>query len=171
MTTESRLIALATLLGQDIATLAARDGNLADLPTANKTTFVAAIAEIYQMAQGSAGGTAGAAIDDMAGDGNTTVTWSADKIFDSIQSAMNTLRDSILGGAGAAFDTLQELATALGSDPNFATTITAELANRVRFDQSQTLTAAQKLQACQNIGIGDPEADLVAAYTTARGTI
>jgi len=39
----------------------------------------------------------------------------------------------------------------------------------VRFDAAQTLTVAQQLTACTNIGIGNPAVDLVAVYTTARG--
>jgi hypothetical protein len=37
------------------------------------------------------------------------------------------VKDSLLNGAGAAFDTLIELANALGNDPNFATTVATQL--------------------------------------------
>jgi hypothetical protein len=37
----------------------------------------------------------------------------------------------VIGSAPAVLDTLQELATALGNDPNFATTITTSLGNKV----------------------------------------
>ena len=39
---------------------------------------------------------------------------------------------------------------------------------RVRFDAVQSLTTPQKLQACTNLGIGDPEANFAAAYATAK---
>lgn len=42
-------------------------------------------------------------------------------------AALAALKSEILGGAGAAFDTLQELATALGNDPNFATTLAGQI--------------------------------------------
>ena len=38
----------------------------------------------------------------------------------------------------------------------------------VRFDAAQTLTPQEKLQACQNLGVGNPDADLVAAYNAAK---
>jgi hypothetical protein len=38
----------------------------------------------------------------------------------------------------------------------------------VRFDASQTLTTPQMLQACTNLGIGDPDTDFLAAYNAAK---
>jgi hypothetical protein len=69
-------------------------------------------------------------------------------------------------GAPALLDTLDELAAALGDDPNFATTMTTALGNRVRYDAAQSLTAPQKTQACTNIGIGEPDTDFVATFNT-----
>ena len=107
-------------------------------------------------------------INDTAGSGDTSVTWSADKIYDTIEAAKLAIKNDLVNGASAALDTLSELASALNNDPSFAVTIATELGSRVRFDSAQTLTAAQKLQACTNIGIGDPERDLAAAYVTAK---
>jgi len=76
----------------------------------------------------------------------------------------------IVGAAPAALDTLTELADALGNDPDFAATITGLLANKVDFSVAQTLTAPEQLQACQNIGVGNPENDFVATFTTALNT-
>lgn len=175
-TTETRLIALAQAIGADIKAIKNVEGDLSALTTTNKTSLVAAINELV----GAVGG-GGVAINDTAGDGDLLVTWSANKIFDAIAEASNTLRDSILGGAGAAFDTLQELATALGGDADFATTIASGLNNRVRFDAAQTLTNPQKIQARANIAaaddaalaaliaaLGDTDVDLVSSYNTAK---
>ncbi|WP_236214004.1 hypothetical protein [Metapseudomonas otitidis] len=163
MTMETRLIALAQAIGADVKSLRAAQGDLTSLSTAAKGNLVAAINEVVGLV-----GAGGVQIDDGAGNGDTGVTWSADKIFDSIELAKQAVKDSILGGAGAALDTLKELADALNNDPNFAATIATQISNRVRYDAAQTLTTAQRLQACQNIGIGDPEADFVAAYNTAK---
>jgi hypothetical protein len=63
-----------------------------------------------------------------------------------------------------------ELANALGDDANFAGTMTTALANRVRYDAAQTLTAPQKVQAKSNIDaygnleIGNPDSDFVATF-------
>lgn len=163
MTMETRLIALAQAIGADVKSLRAAQGDLSSLSTTAKGNLVAAINEVVGLV-----GAGGVQIDDGAGNGDTVVTWSADKIFDSIELAKQAVKDSILGGAGAALDTLKELADALNNDPNFAATIATQISNRVRYDAAQTLTTAQRLQACQNIGIGDPEADFVAAYNTAK---
>ncbi|MDI6527354.1 hypothetical protein QMA71_17605 [Pseudomonas otitidis] len=160
---ETRLIALAQAIGSDVKSLRAAQGDLTSLSTTAKGNLVAAINEVFALV-----GAGGVQIDDGAGNGDTVVTWSADKIFDSIELAKQAVKDSILGGAGAALDTLKELADALNNDPNFAATIATQISNRVRYDAAQTLTTAQRLQACQNIGIGDPEADFVAAYNTAK---
>lgn len=163
MSLETRIVALAQAMGADVKTLTASQGTLTSLNTATKTSLVAAINELLALI-----GSAGASIDDAAGNGNTGVTWSADKIFDSIEAAKAAVKNEILGGAGAALDTLNELATALGNDPSFATTIAAEVANRVRYDAAQTLTSPQQAQARANIGAA--AASDVSALTTGLGT-
>lgn len=163
MTLETKLVALAQAIGADIKDLRTKQGDLTSLSTTAKTSLVASINELYGLL-----GSSGAVIDDGAGDGATSVTWSANKIFDSIAAANAALKDELVDGAGAALDTLKELADALNNDPNFAATIASEIANRVRYDAPQTLTTAQQLQACTNIGVGDPERDFVADYNTAK---
>ena len=157
MSLETRIIALAQAIGTDIKTLTIKQGDLTSLSTTAQGNLVAAINDLY----GAVGG-AGAQIND------TSVTWSADKIYDTIEAAKLAIKNDLVNGASAALDTLSELASALNNDPSFAVTIATELGSRVRFDSAQTLTAAQKLQACTNIGIGDPERDLAAAYVTAK---
>lgn len=120
-----------------------------------------------QVAELASGGS-GVQIDDTAGDGDTTVVWSADKVYDAIETAKQAVKDSLLNGAGAAYDTLKELQDLIVNDETIITTLSTAVANRVRYDDVQTLSTAQKLQACTNIGIGDPETDLVAAYNTAK---
>lgn len=168
-TLEARLIALAQAVGTDIKTARLARGDLATLSTTAKTSLVAAINELF-----AAIGTAGAAINDAAGNGNTTDTWSADKIFDSIEAAKTAVKNDLTAGAAAALDTLNELAAALGNDPNYATTIAGQIANRVRYDAVQALTVTQKVQALANIGavatldVGNTDRDLTADYVTAK---
>ena len=170
MTLEQRLISLAQAIGADVKAIRAAAGTLSSLNTTNKASLVAAINELQALVAGSAGVT----INDTAGDGATTVTWSADKIFDTIEAAKLAVKNDLTAGAAAALDTLSELAAALNNDPAFAATIAAEIANRVRYDAAQTLTQPQMAQARANIGaqsaaaIGDPDRDLVADYTAAK---
>ena len=169
MTLEGRLILLAQAIGADIKTLKSTDGSLSSLSTTNKTSLVAAINELV-----SSIGSAGAANNDTALAGNLVDTWSANKILESLELAKIAVTDSLTNGASAALNTLSELATALGNDPSFATTIATEISNRVRFDAIQTLTALQQAQALANIGgvaivtIGNADADLVATYVASK---
>lgn len=176
MSLETRIVALAQAMGVDVKALTAAQGSLSALNTTTKTSLVAAINELMTLI-----GSAGASIDDGAGNGNTAVTWSADKIFDSIEAAKTAVKNDLVGGAGAALDTLNELAAALGNDPSFAATIATEIANRVRFDAAQTLTSPQQAQARANIGaasaadvsglltgLGTYDRDYAADYTAAK---
>lgn len=172
MTLEQRLIQLAQAIGADIKALNIAQGALTDLDTTTKTSLVAAVNELKGIVDGLSGG--GAVINDAAGDGDTTVTWSADRIFDAIAAASAALKNELTNGAGAALDTLKELADALGNDPSFAATIAGEIANRVRYDAAQALSAPQQAQARDNIGaqaaaaVGDTDHDFVADYNTAK---
>lgn len=176
MSLETRIVALAQAMGADVKALTAAQGSLSALNTTTKTSLVAAINELMTLI-----GSAGASIDDGAGNGSTAVTWSADKIFDSIEAAKTAVKNDLVGGAGAALDTLNELAAALGNDPSFAATIATEIANRVRFDAAQTLTSPQQAQARANIGaasaadvsglltgLGTYDRDYAADYTAAK---
>lgn len=162
MSLEARIIALSQAIGADVKDLKTKQGDLTSLSTTAKSNIIAAINEL-NTAIGNA-----LQINDLAGNGSTTVTWSADKIFDTIEAAKAAVKNELINGASATLDTLNELAAALGNDANFAATIATELGNRVRFDAAQTLTTPQKLQACTNIGIGDPESDFSATYTAAK---
>lgn len=163
MSLETKLIAIAQAIGVDVKALKLADGDLTALTTTAKTSLVAAINELA-----AAVGGAGAVIDDAAGDGATTVVWSADKVYDSIEAAKVAVQSSILGGASAAYDTMVELQALFEANDTTSASFATALTNRVRFDAAQTLNAAQKLQACTNIGVGDPESDLVAAYVAAK---
>jgi hypothetical protein len=169
MSLETRVVALAQAIGADVKSLNANQGTLSSLTTTAKSNLVAAINELK-----AALASAGVAINDAATNGDTTVTWSADKIFDEIAAAKTAVTNSLVNGAGAALDTLAELATALGNDPSFATTIAGEIANRVRYDSAQTLTSPQQVQARSNIGaaaaadVGNTDRDFSADYATAK---
>ncbi|WP_197435402.1 hypothetical protein [Agrobacterium vitis] len=62
---------------------------------------------------------------------------------------------ALVNSSPAALDTLNELATALGNDPNFATTMSTALGNRLRVDTAaQGLTDTQKANGRTNMGLG-----------------
>jgi len=61
-----------------------------------------------------------------------------------VKSAIQAAITSLINASPAAMDTLAELATALGNDPNFATTITNALAQKAALAVAQTFTKAQR---------------------------
>ena len=137
------------------------NGNAADLSgltTANKTSLLAAINEIA-----AAVGGAGAAIVDtgMA----TTSVWSSSKTNTSIAAAVAAL----VATAPAALDTLNELAIALGNDPNFATTITTNLGLKAPA-ASPTFTGIVSGVTKAHVGLGsvDNTTDLQKPISTAE---
>lgn len=152
---------LATAAGTQIKELRTRVGALTSLTTTDKTSIVAAVNEV-KAAAGS-----GATIDDATT--ATTTAWSSSKTNTSI----GTQVAAVVNAAPAALDTLNELATALGNDANYAATTTSALGNRVRVDAAQAFTGAQKTQGRSNIDsasstdVGDTTTDFVAAFNAA----
>ena len=163
MTIETRIIALAEAIGADVKALKNADGNLGSLTTTAKTNLVAAINEVRAMVQAASGG-GGAVINDA---GTTTSdVWSASKVQSVVSAAATATKNELINGAGAALDTLAELATALGNDANYAATVAGQIAKRVRFDAAQTLTGPEKTQVLANIGAASS-----ADYTTLNSTV
>lgn len=185
MTQSTNLIALSQAIGTDIGTLFTNQGQLQNLTTSAKANIVAALNELNASIAG-----AGASINDAApstsavyssskteqvanaaasalisdGAASGTKTYSSSKIDTQINAAITALID----GAPEAYDTFKELADYVASDTTAVGAMTASINNRVRFDATQALTAPQQLTVCENIGIGDPTTDFVAAYTTAK---
>ena len=170
-TLQVRLQDLATRIATEVKALRTLlNGNAADnsaLITTAKTNLVAAINEVKAQAN-SLAASGGATIND-ASSSSTTQTYSIDKILLSISEARAALKAEILGGAGAAYDTLAELKAFLDSNSG---DIASLVANRLRFDAAQTLTGPQKAQGNANLGsaaladTGNLDANLVTTFET-----
>lgn len=160
MTLQTNLQSLISAVATDIKSLTTKQGNLANLTTTEKTNLVGALNELK---------TAISSVDLTVLLADTTAsatnkTWSIDKIKSEISASINAL----INGAPAALDTLKELADLLSSNDSAINSLVTSVSNRVRFDAAQTLTTEQQAQACTNIGIGNPETDLAAAYAAAK---
>jgi hypothetical protein len=105
-----------------------------------------------------------------------TTTYSSQMVDAQIAGA----KDEILGGAGAAVDTLGELQALMEADDTQTTGILDALGKRVRVDEAQPFTAPQQAQARTNIDaastgsvttlagqVGNVDTDFVAALTAA----
>lgn len=151
---------LAVRIATECKSIRATTGDKTALTTTDKTSLVAAINELKAALSGAAG------ILDSAGVGDTSHTWSADKII----TQLNAVKSDILGGAPAAYDTLLEIANQLSTDGGAISGLLTAVGNRVAFDQAQTLTAPQKAQAISNIGaisaadVGDVTTNFVTTF-------
>lgn len=153
------------------------NGNLADLSTLNttaKNNLVAAINEIDAELQAIAA-SGGATINDSA-TASTTQTYSITKIVTYVSDAIASAKDDILGGAGEAYDTLQELKLLLDSTDGDLSALTIAIGKRVSTEASQGLTTQEKQNARDNIDvyskseIGTPDTDFVATLNTAMAS-
>ena len=166
MSLETRLQELIAAIGPDIKALQDTRGILANLTTDAKDDLVSAINELDAAIEALQTGAAG--IDD--GVVSTTTTWSSQKTTDEIAQAIANL----IGGASAGYQTLAELQALLEDQDDAVAALVASIANRLRFDQPQSLTEAEKAQGNENLGSlslvqsGDVDVDLVALYNQAK---
>lgn len=83
---------------------------------------------------------------------------------------VSTAVSNLVAGAGAALDTLNELATALGNDANFATTISTSLGEKlVKSNNLSDLTSAATART--NLGLGTMAVEAAADYLTKAGNL
>lgn len=152
MSQQSNLASAFLRIASAINTIAGRVGTLSSLNTTDKTNLVAALNEVRGLIPSVA-----SVIDDSAT--GTSKTWSSTKIQSQITAALA----SLLGGAGGDSDTLKELADRI-------TALAQADSGLISFSQSQTLSAAQRLQAGTNLGLGDPAHNYVTAIEQALAT-
>lgn len=158
-TTQEEIDLAMTEIGTQFKLDRAAMGVLSSLTTTQKGSLVAAINELKASIAG-----AGAVINDAAA--STSSVYSSSKTDSQIATSRSELKAELLGGASAAYDTLQELVVYFEgldteNDAAIAALVTS-MGNRLRFDAAQTLTAPQKVQGNDNLGsvslvaFGDP---------------
>lgn len=148
-TLNENLKSFAAALGNDYkalkSSISATDnkiGTLAGLETTNKGDIVTAMNELKE------------SIVDVQGKAITE---------EAVDVKLSAKQDKLTPGSGI---------TLTGNTISASVDLSAlaeTVGKKVDYANAQTLTAAQKLQACTNIGIGDPSIDLVAIYNTAKG--
>ena len=142
-TLEQRLSSVIQAIGADIKALKTAKGDLSSLSTTQKSNLVGALNEIFTLASSKA-------------------------TQSDITTAIDSFKTEIMGvGVPEALNTLKEIATYIESDETLGVSLSTAVTKRVRFDDVQTLTTPEKLQACTNIGIGNPDIDLVAVFNAA----
>lgn len=163
MSLQTQISNLAVRVATECKAIRVVTGSLPSLSTTDKSSLVAAINELKTALTTAAG------VLDSATTGDTTHTWSANKII----SEINAAKTAIINGAPAAYDTLIEISDKLASDDSDISGLLTAMGNRVRFDAAQVLTAPQKVQALSNIGaisaadVGDVNSNFVTTFETA----
>lgn len=75
-----------------------------------------------------------------------------DSVAQAITDSAVALKNELLGGAGSAFDTFQELADLINSNKSVIEALQEVAAGKVAFDREQSLSDEQKATARTNIG-------------------
>jgi len=175
MSFSSNLSALAELLGVELDTL---DRAIADLQSkgATRQTAIDQLTISLNNLSNDVGNLdLGAVIDDSITD--PSKAWSSEKVTVEIAAA----KDSILGGAGDAYNTLIELQNAIVAAGGDVVGILSAQAKRVAVDIAQNFTTAEQDQGRANIGamslavfeeyklaIGDLTTNFVDKFTQSR---
>lgn len=97
---------------------------------------------------------------------SNTTTYSSNKIEAVVTAAKTAVKNELLGGAGAAYDTLKELADLIQTNVSAIDALEAIAAGHVRFDAVQELDDGKKTQARTNIGAAS-QTELTAVSGTA----
>jgi hypothetical protein len=166
MNLTDNLQALADAVGDEVKKVRVFINNnattLGALTTTNKSNLVAAVNELKD-AIDSIVAAGGASINDTTT--NTTSTWSSSKISAALAG--------ILDGVSEDFDTLAEIAAAIGNDPAFLTNLQTQIDHKVSWNTAaQGLSDSQKNNARINIGaagaddVGDTTTDFVTVFQT-----
>lgn len=148
MSQQTNLAAAFLRLVNAVNAVSGRVGTLGNLTTTDKTSLVNALNEV------KAAASSGAGINDSAT--ATTSTWSSTKV----QAQINAAITALINGAGSDADTLKELADKI-------TALAQADAGLLSVNQAQAFNAAQQLQGCQNLGLGDPTWNYVTAIEAA----
>ena len=148
---EETLVAFATKTAQEINKVRAERGALAGLSTQHKASIVGAINELETKIVA----TAGAAV-------------SSSAVDNKIQTAIAGLKTEIMGdNVPAALDTLKEIATAIQNDQTATAAMATAIADRIKLDSVQQLTAQQKQNVETTLNLGNTGVDLVSVFNQA----
>ena len=137
----TRITALINSIATDIKDVYAKIGNLSSLQTTTKSSLVGAINEIKS--------SGGLQINDSTPSASTTFSGTA--IESKIATAKTEVKNEILGGASAAYDTLQEIQAQMEADDTAASALATAVGQRPTYTET-----------------GDLDTDLVQLYNTAK---
>ena len=148
---EETLVAFATKTAQEINKVRAERGALAGLSTQHKASIVGAINELETKIVAASSGAV-----------------SSSDVDNKIQTAIAGLKTEIMGdNVPAALDTLKEIATAIQNDQTATAAMATAIADRIKLDSVQQLTAQQKQNVETTLNLGNTGVDLVSVFNQA----
>ena len=148
---EQTLVALTEKVATEFNRIRNERGALVSLDTNDKTSIVAAINELSDKIVISSGG---------------AVTGT--EVDSKIQTALAALKTEIMGdNVPEALNTLKELADALQNDSSATAAMATSIADRVKLDSVQLLTAQQKQNVETTLNLGNTSVDLVTVFNAA----
>ena len=165
MTLRQRIDALVDAIGKKIKEVIGQIGSTDMLQTTERGSVVGAVNELKTRIDNIGSGNSGAPIDDTAPAADKA--YSSQKVDSLINAAKTAVKSEILDGADAAYDTLVEVAKYIEQDKTGATALSEAVAKRLRIDESQVLTQAQKTAVETTLNLGDTDTDFVAKFNQA----
>ena len=165
MTLRQRIDALVDAIGVEFKKVIGKIGSTDMLQTTERGSVVGAVNELKTRIDNIGSGNSGAAIDDTAPAADKA--YSSQKVDSLIDAAKTAVKSEILDGADAAYDTLAEVAKYIEQDKIGATALSEAVAKRLRIDEAQVLTQAQKTAVETTLNLGDTDTDFVAKFNQA----
>lgn len=165
MTLRQRIDALVDAIGAEFKKVISKIGSTDMLQTTERGSVVGAVNELKTRIDNIGSGNSGAAIDDTAPAADKA--YSSQKVDSLIHAAKTAVKSEILDGADAAYDTLAEVSKYIEQDKTGATALSEAVAKRLRIDESQVLTQAQKTAVETTLNLGDTDTDFVAKFNQA----
>lgn len=165
MTLRQRIDALVDAIGAKFKEVIGKIGSTDMLQTTERGSVVGAVNELKTRIDNIGSGNGGAAIDDTAPGADKT--YSSQKVDSLIDAAKTAVKSEILDGADAAYDTLLEVAKYIEQDKTGATALSEAVAKRLRIDEAQVLTQAQKTAVETTLNLGDTDTDFVTKFNQA----
>lgn len=161
MTLKTTLDQFGTAVGADIKALQLKDAELGDR--------LSVLSEQVKNASGIDDDTPSNEKGYSSNKVNALMTAQKDELTTAIAQSTQAIKNELLNGAAAEYDTLKEIGDYINEDKSTGASLATAIAHRVRYDEAQVLTPEQQKQALANLGLdGVLELDLVAVYRAAK---
>lgn len=150
---------------------------LADVAVARTNLDVQSVAEgaaaitaaVNAITIGSLNGLSSAEITNEINNALASASLSNGTLMTEVDALISTAVQSITGMNASTLQTIQDITTHLAEDDSAFSALESTVSTKVSYTTPQpSITPEQRQIACENIGVGNPNADFLGAYTSAR---